>query len=312
MSFFNIKDPVVRDKTVKEYLALKKRIKNRNLRKKAYDFANYEMIEESLEPVVRSTAESTEAITKQLVPIKEGITALNANFKHSAAKDKKDEDEEGDEDEDEDEEEEEEEKEEDEDEDKAIEEKDEDEDEDEEKVKIYEKLMKDKAKNMDKYFGILYNTKYNEYVMGNKIVNFGERGDIIVDDKTYKGTPGLWSLIMLKTPTDFNEEDMEEYIKLVKQTNVMRHPQNQRPNSQPKSTYKWREIFKNMGEEGHGIEFLPSDIISLKQELVYLLGEYRAGNTSATRNQIVAIADNLLKRKHISKLEYRKINDYIA
>ena len=67
-----------------------------------------------------------------------------------------------------------------------------------------------------------------------------------------------------------------------------------------------------MEETGHGIEFLPSDIITLQKELAYLLGEYRAGNTSATRNQIVAIAENLLKRKHITKLEYKKINNYIT
>ena len=66
-----------------------------------------------------------------------------------------------------------------------------------------------------------------------------------------------------------------------------------------------------MEKKGHGIEFLPSDIISLQQQLAYLLPEYRAANTSATRNEIVAIADNLLKRKHITKIEYRKINDYI-
>ena len=59
------------------------------------------------------------------------------------------------------------------------------------------------------------------------------------------------------------------------------------------------------------IEFLPSDITSLQTKLSYLLGEYRAGNTSATRNEIVAIADNLLKRKHITKAEYRQINDYL-
>ena len=48
------------------------------------------MLEETLRPVVSSTAASTEAITNQLVPIKEGITALNANFKHTAAKEEED------------------------------------------------------------------------------------------------------------------------------------------------------------------------------------------------------------------------------
>ena len=247
MSFLNIQDPEKRDAIVKEYLALKKKIKNRNLQEKARDFRNHEIIEESLEPVVRSTAESTEAITKQLLPIKEGITTLNANFKHSAAKDKKNEDlDSGERNKDK--------------------EKDKDGDENGEKDKLYEKLMQDgKAKNMDRYFGILYNDEIDKHAMSDKIVNLGEMGDIIVDGKTYKGTPGLWSLILLKRHTDFNEEDMEEYKKLVKQTNVMRHPQNQRANSQPKLTWKWRKIFNNLEKKGHGIEFLPSDIISLKQ-----------------------------------------------
>ena len=60
------------------------------------------------------------------------------------------------------------------------------------------------------------------------------------------------------------------------------------------------------------IEFLPTDISSLQQRLCHLLGEFQDSNTSATRNEIVAIADNLLKRKHISAAEYRKINNYIS
>ena len=102
---------------------------------------------------------------------------------------------------------------------------------------------------------------------------------------------------------------MKEYKKLAKQTKVMANPQNLKANSKPKTTWKWRQIFK---KTWRGIKFLPSDIISVQKELAYLLGEYQAGNTSATRNKIVAIADNLLKRKHITKLEYRKINGYIT
>ena len=261
------------------------------------------MFEETLRPVVRSTAESTEAITKELVPIKEGITALNANFKHTPAKSDTDESEDEDSKEDEAESEDE-----DgdkvEDEDKTMEEKVEDEGEPE----IYQKLMREKARNLDKYFGILKD-KIGRLKMGNKYVKL-VGNDIVVDGIRYIGTQGLWNLIWFTKPKGFTAADMAEYKKLVEQTNVMRFPQNQRRNSQPEKTWKWRVIFKK--KEGQGIEFLPSDIISLKQDLAYLLGEYRAGNTSATRNRIVAIADNLLKQKHISKLEYRKINDYIA
>ena len=45
-------------------------------------------------------------------------------------------------------------------------------------------------------------------------------------------------------PKSFTAANMAEYKKLVEQTNVMRFPQNQRRNSQPEKTWKWRVIFK--------------------------------------------------------------------
>ena len=62
---------------------------------------------------------------------------------------------------------------------------------------------------------------------------------------------------------------------------------------------------------GNGIQFLPGDINGLQIKLDYLLAEYQAGNTSATRNQIVAITDELLRRKQISQSKYNIINNFI-
>ena len=62
---------------------------------------------------------------------------------------------------------------------------------------------------------------------------------------------------------------------------------------------------------GKGIQFLPGDINGLQIKLDYLLAEYHAGNTSATRGEIVAITDELLRRKVISKAKYNSINTYI-
>ena len=59
------------------------------------------------------------------------------------------------------------------------------------------------------------------------------------------------------------------------------------------------------------IQFLPGDIKGLQLKLDYLLAEYHAGNTSATRNQIVAITDELLRRKHLTQEKYNNINSYI-
>ena len=282
MSFLNITDSRKRDAIVKEYLATIKRIKHRNLQERAQDFAHHETLEESLEPVVRSTAASTEAITKELVPIKEGITALNTKLQNpkyvSEAEPKSEPESES----------------------------------DEEKSNIFEEIVQETSEEkLDDYFGIVM-SEDEQYVMGDKIVQISGN-DIVVDGVHYKGTPGLWSLIMFKKPDEniYDGKDMDAYEKLVYQTNVMTTPNNVRPKSKIKQTYKWRKIFSKFQQEGHGIQFLPTDINSLQTKLGYLLGEYRAGNTSATRNEIVAIADNLLRRKKISKAEYKRINNYI-
>ena len=63
---------------------------------------------------------------------------------------------------------------------------------------------------------------------------------------------------------------------------------------------------------GSIIEYLPSDIKTLRKDLTYLQGEYEAGNTSTSiRNKIVSIADTLLDRGAISELAYRDINNRI-
>ena len=54
---------------------------------------------------------------------------------------------------------------------------------------------------------------------------------------------------------------------------------------------------------GGVIEFLPSDVKSLRKQLTYLVGEYRAGNRSL-KNKIAAILKNLHNRKVITKREY--------
>ena len=285
MSFLNITDSKKRAAIVKEYLDTIKRIKNRNLQERAHDFAHHESLEESLEPVVRSTAASTEAITKELVPIKEGITALSTKLQTVKPEPEINP--------------------------KPEPKSESDSETDERKSDIFEEIVQETSEEkLDEYFGIVLSGD-NEYLMGDKIVQiYGN--DIVVDGVQYRGSPGLWSLILFKKPDEnlYDDQDMAAYEKLVHQTNVMKFPNNLRPNSKIKQTYKWRKIFSKF-QEGHGIEFLPSDINSLQTKLSYLLGEYRSGNTSATRNEIVAIADNLLRRKKISKAEYKRINDSI-
>ena len=109
----------------------------------------------------------------------------------------------------------------------------------------------------------------------------------------------------------------------------MTYPQNViEGQSRPITTYKWENILVPLqqqqqearvttGEDvddeqsGEGIQFLPGDIKGLTTKLNLLLAEFAAGNTSSTRNKIVYILDERLRRKQISRTEYRDISSSI-
>ena len=171
------------------------------------------------------------------------------------------------------------------------------------------RLLKTGGSKRDKYFGI-YKQPDGRYEMGDAIVEIRD-GDIIVADSRYVGTEGLWNLIIEKIPSNFTDKDLNVYHQLVEHTNVMNHPKNIEPNSRPTATYKWQHIFSKKFAAGNGIQYLPGDIKGLQAKLDYLLGEYRAGNTFATHNQIVAIADELLRRRHLSQEQYYRISSIL-
>ena len=284
MSFLNITNPKERDEIVAKYLATVKRLKERNIEKRARDFQTHEAIEQSFEPVTRTTEASTNAITKELLPIKKGIEKMNANLmqniqQHSTIKQEEEEFEHT-------------------------------------QSNAFQRISKQaSAIDIDPYFSIIENEK-GEYQMGNTLVEITTDDNIIVNGEEFHGTTGLWSLIMLKKPKEdtYSKMDLAQYQRLVDLTNVMSFPNNLRKNSHVKRTYKWKKIFlkfEDVLHEGNGIKFLPADIKGLQTKLAYLLGEFQAGNTIATRNEIVSISDELLRRKNISQSEYKRINDFI-
>ena len=155
---------------------------------------------------------------------------------------------------------------------------------------------------------------------------------------------------MMNDPPEssYTQNDLRMYKDFVYQTNVMIHPHNVvLGKSRYNKTKKWMHIFPllkslpsaendnashddddnddapfedsfqhaswlNKNNDDDGIQFLPSDIKGLETKLNYLLPEFRAGNRSSlTRNQIVSILDELLRRKRISRKEYREINTFL-
>ena len=313
MSFLNIEDPEKRDQIVKEYFATVKRIQQNNLNEKAKDLVRVEDIERAQAPVVRSTKQSTEAITNELKPIKDELKLLNERLENRKPEEEEQQ--------------------------SGIKKREKEEDPPIEDVVqlFYDKVPEDQ---LDKYFGIVKDG--DRYKMGNRFVKV-DGIDLIVDHKRYTGSKGFWNLIMAARPKEYTHGDFVKYRDLIARTNAMAYPNNVTSSSRVKTTKKWRSIFPKFNDlevspplhptrltpshhaetplrnkeqtpsiHGEGI-FLPGDIKGLQTKLSYLLAEYRAGNrSSSTRNEIVSILDELLRRKRISRREYKDINTFLG
>ena len=181
--------------------------------------------------------------------------------------------------------------------------------------------IKDSTSTQDPYWGI-YKTDDGGFRMGASNVILDKDSNITVDGKEYKGTSGLWHLIMDKQATKamkLKPEDFNNYRELVLQTDVMNNPAPQSGRTNPKGTYKWRKVFSQFNTpinddevDGDGIIFLPSSIKSMHDKLTLLLGSYQAGNQTSTRNEITAILDELRRRKAISLVQYNLISTFIS
>lgn len=180
---------------------------------------------------------------------------------------------------------------------------------------IYKSYAESSRKDLDKYFSIY--KEGDKFKLGNKEVKI-ENNNVILDGIEYKGTPGLWDLLMLNTPNNFEESDLTEYLNLIENADVWNYPK-KLPNSRPYNTSKASFIENHIFEEedenedekkekitGNGI-FLPGNINSLVRRLAIILSERRAGNNAATTPELVAILDELRNRQEITQQEYNAI-----
>ena len=145
-------------------------------------------------------------------------------------------------------------------------------------------------------------------MMGDTQVNVKDN-NIHVEEHEFKGTNDLWSLIMVRNPQKVNRitpGTLEDYKNLIRLTNTEAYVM-----ENYKGNYELLAKTNLLRETGNGISFLPSNINDLLQKLNLLLGEFNAGNRAATQNQIVAIVDNLVSRKKLTKEEATEINNYL-
>ena len=187
----------------------------------------------------------------------------------------------------------------------------------EEKSLDFGEIAKEYLKDPDRdtTFGI--RNEEGLYYIGNKqdtIVN----NNIKVDGEKFRGTPGLWELIMSKNPEPkyFTKEDYENYAKLMVKTNAL-YRNNNPKSSHPKSSRSdklnlIKLIWAKRGEyEGSGVIVVPSDPNALLERLDLLLASQEAGHTGVG-NELVSICDELKRQGVLDTKDYKKLNSIIT
>ena len=285
MSFIDIKNPQERDRIVQDYINTRNELRAKAENDKARGLTQQIQLVKTYTPLIKATQESSSKITEEL----KNNRAVNEDNKPFWK---------------------------------------------ETYTKPAINYYLDSNKNLDKYFGI--QKKGDHYVMGVKTITLDNKSNITVENgSTFKASPGLWELIMLTKPSNYTPEEFEKYQDLVEETQVIFNPLTQRETDRPKSTAKYINILKKFAEDyvsdegdgnnddedaednknadhdnqetksdGQGIKFLPGDINGLLDRLKLLYAERRAGNIISTTSEIVAILDELLRRKQITRKQY--------
>ena len=319
MSFLKISDPLKRDSIVKEYLELKKKIRDNFFSERIGEQQLQTDLSKFYRPITETQKATTREITEGLKPIREGIEKLPEAIQPLGKATEEEEDEE---------------------------EEEEEEEEDESVGEIARHYLNKQYR--DTTFGIRkvkIKDKKHHYIGKTHVIV--KDNDIIIKDsgERFKGTNGLWELITLKEPVDFNKEDKNEYERLMIKTNVI-HRDDDPKNPRPKGSdgKKWKELvgpiwYKRQGfseedairmtkdknykkrlikkmrklkyeYEGKGVVVIPSDPNALLERLDLLLASQEAGHTGV-RNELVSIRDELKRQGVLDTKAYKKLNSNI-
>ena len=282
MSFLKISDPVKRDQTVKEYLELKKNIRDNLHSERTGEQQLQTELTKFYRPVTETQKATAREITEGLKPIREGIENLPQAMQPIGEEPEEEEEEEED-----------------------------------ESIGAIARYFLNKP-NTDKIFGVRKKGKH--HYIGNKHVIIKDDDIIIKEDGTrFMGTAGLWGLITSKDPDkdllDWDKMDIKDYVRLMIKTNAL-HQKNNPKNPSPKSSKgnKWKNILSPIwfrGEfAGKGIVIMPSDPNALLESLDLLLASQEAGHTGVG-NELVSICDELKRQGVLDAENYKKLNSII-
>lgn len=96
----------------------------------------------------------------------------------------------------------------------------------------------------DTKFG-LYKNSSGDYYVGNMKLEIKEDNFHFENGMYFRGTPGLWELLTLETPSQYNNEDLSNYEKIVLATHTYKQNNNPRSTSVKSSVgYKYNSVIR--------------------------------------------------------------------
>ena len=307
MSFLSITDPKRRDALVREYANTVKTIQEQNANKRLRNTISEKQLAKHFNPVVKANEAVSSTITKELAPLQRELVSLSDSVKENTRVKKRRNSERQQK------------------ETAAAEAEAADDNDYDQGNVLAAYYLASKRAGKDSVFGIYENDK-GKLQMGTKRV-YIENDNIIVDNVKYKGTEGLWTLVMDSKPKKhlYTTDDIDNYKELLKQTGVLFDPNSSGARSRPRTTSKWKQTLEPLMEEmefftppeGDGIghrkqvTYLPGDVQGLLAKMKLLLAEFLAGNKT-TRNELVYVLDELKRRGKISNTDYTKTNSLLA
>ena len=172
-------------------------------------------------------------------------------------------------------------------------------------------LRKFATKDAEKVYGV-YDNKGKFYIGDTRIGIIDD--NIIVGEKEYQGTPGLWELITMKMPNDqvYDDEGYGNYADILVNTKALKRG-NVSESRTPKAnkSCKWNHLLKQIWSErdkyeGRGVVIIPSDPNALLERLDLLMASNGAGNTGVG-NEIVSICDELKRQNILDVNAYKNV-----
>ncbi|KAK5646335.1 hypothetical protein RI129_004799 [Pyrocoelia pectoralis] len=176
-----------------------------------------------------------------------------------------------------------------------------------------ERMIRDTENAIDTTYGIHYNIDTDKWTMGNTPIDVqGE--DLMVKGVRYKGTEGLYELIIMNAPdlSLITEQDEENYKQLLIDTNVARRSYDAGEQLRGSRRMKYTQIikpllttttgsgvFKEIGNRPIEYKYW-NNVHELIRELEVLWSEKRAGNTGLV-NDIISIVEELYEDGYIEK-----------